>query len=178
MKIYLPTRICLFLAFIIFTLKVNAQVNGGTISTSSVCASNTAPAATLNNVSDASGGTAPYSYQWEAKSDLSAWSNVIGGNGLSLSPGTLFQSTKYRRKVTDAMGMVAFSNEISYFFISNFSGGLIRFNDYDSVLVGTQPSSIVNRQNPNGGTGNYTYTWETADKPLMLFVVCSNTLIL
>ena len=163
MKIYLRTRICLFLVFIIFTFKVNAQVNGGAISTSSVCASNTAPAAPLNNVSDASGGTAPYLYQWEARNDLSAWSNVIGGNGSSLNPGILFQSTKYRRKVTDAIGVVAFSNEISYFLVSNFSGGLIRFNDYDSVLVGTLPSSIVNRQQPNEGTGNYTYGWETAD---------------
>jgi len=170
MNINVPFKaICLFTLLCAFTITSKAQaVQGGTIQATSVCLTYYTPAPDINNVVAAYGGTAPYTYQWEAKIDLSGWAPVVsGGNGLSYSPGTLSYNTNFRRKVTDANGAVSYSNEVRLYIMSDFFPGQATIDtslQYSYFLPGSIIPKI-NSSSADKGTGNYLYTWETATSP-------------
>lgn len=161
MKFFVPMRFALaFIAMAFLSLTTKAQsLNGGVVSIPSSCASLSAPASTISNVSAASGGTGTYVYQWEAKIAASQWVTVIGGNGLSLNPGTLFHSTDYRRKVSDGTS-TAYSNVVSFLISENFTGGGIALNGYPTILNNTLPPQIYSSYLADNGSGNYSYSWE------------------
>jgi len=70
---------------------------------------NTTPASL--NATDASGGTGPYSYQWQSSSDNSSWSDIPGETVLTYEPPALTVSTYYRIVATD-LGVPAESNSV------------------------------------------------------------------
>ncbi len=164
MKFFVPLKVTLLLAVILSFNSILAQssINGGSITTASICATRTNPASDLSNLSSPTGGTAPYTYQWEAKIEYSNWTNVINvGNGLNLSPGILLYNTTYRRKVTDAAGAVAYSNDIKFFLVDELNAGNISLDGSAFVLVNQLPSRI-NTSDAVSGTGNYSYSWEVS----------------
>lgn len=165
MKLSVPLKVSLLLAVLLSFDSIFAQssINGGSITTASVCATRTTPASDLTSVTSATGGTAPYTYQWEAKIDYSNWTNVINvGNGLNLSPGILLYNTVYRRKVTDAAGSSAYSNEISLFLTDVFNAGNISLQGSPFVLTNEIPP-VITTSAATSGTGSYSYTWETSN---------------
>lgn len=161
MKLSVPFRASLLLAVTLLFNSVFAQsFSGGSIITSSVCSSGSLPAADLVNSVAPSGGTAPYNFQWEAKIEYSNWTNVINvGNGINLSPGVLSFTTTYRRKSTDAVGLVAYSNEITLFVNSGFTAGNVNSSSYTTVVIGEQIPLLVSAS-AIGGSGSYAYSWE------------------
>jgi hypothetical protein len=169
MKSRLPLKAMLFLAsFISFSFIGNAQaVNGGSVEISTPCYSLSAPAPVVNSLASASGGTAPYSYQWQAKINPSQWVDVIvGGTSETLSPGTLFNPTSYRRKATDASGLVGYSNTVDFTISDDLRGGSITvWGPYTTILVNTAPVVFASTSAAYAGSGTYTYVWETASDP-------------
>ncbi|MCZ2224256.1 MAG: T9SS type A sorting domain-containing protein [Chitinophagales bacterium] len=155
------------LSVLAFTTKAQS-FQGGTIEATSVCLSYYTPAPDINNVTAPSGGVEPYTYQWEAKIDLSGWAPVVnGGNGLSYSPGILSYNTNFRRKVTDANGGVSYSNEVRLYIMSDFFPGSVTIDttlQYPFYLPGITLPQL--KSSPaTDGTGSYNYLWETATSP-------------
>jgi len=162
--------LCFFILFSVFALNSNAQgLQGGSIQATSVCLEYNVAAQDINNVTAATGGVQPYTYQWEAKIDLSGWAPVVsGGNGLSYNPGILSYNTNYRRKVTDANGAVSYSNEVRLYIMSNFSAGRLSIDtalQYSFFLPGSV-IPMLNSSPATDGTDSYEYSWETATSPL------------
>jgi hypothetical protein len=166
MKSLLPLRTMLFLASLVsFSFIGNAQaIDGGSVAISTPCYSLSLPAPVVNSLSAATGGTAPYSYQWQAKINPSQWVDVIvGGTSETLSPGTLFNPTSYRRKATDAAGLVGYSNTVDFTVSDALKGGSVRLlGGYNTILVNTAPDVIASFSTAYDGSGSYTYLWETA----------------
>jgi methionine-rich copper-binding protein CopC len=164
MKLSVPKQVLFVLAIIVLsTTSLFAQLSGGTIAATSICASSASEAAPITNVTSASGGVSPFTYQWEAKIDLSGWAPVVAnGTGLDLDPGILKFTTQYRRKVTDGSGNVSYSNVVTIYLSDYLNAGEIRFpNFFNKVQINT-PSPVITAFNANGGTGNYGNQWQYA----------------
>jgi|GEM_PF-5615825 len=165
MKSFLPIRSAILLTIcFIFSFKGIAQaLDGGSVAISTPCYSLTAPAPLVNSVTPASGGTAPYAYQWEAKINPSQWVIVNGATSATLSPGVLFNPTSYRRRVTDGTGAVSHSNTVEFQVSDNIKGGSVFLpGGLTTILVNTAPALIMSGTPAYDGSGSYTYTWETA----------------
>ena len=166
MKFFVPIRSVLILTIsMIFFLNTQAQsgLNGGIVAISSPCYNLNTPAGNINSIAPASGGTAPYAYQWEAKINPSQWVDVIGGTNANLSPGILFNPTSYRRRVNDANGAIAYSNTVTYLVSDALNGGTIRTNMNNTILVNTLPPFIKSISDAFDGSGSYSYSWETSN---------------
>lgn len=162
MKFIVRTRALIVVLSVFLSTSVFAQLSGGMITTSSICAPVGSPASDLTNVSAASGGVSPYNYQWEAKIEYSNWTNVVNvGNSLNLSPGVLYFTTTYRRKVTDGAGNSAYSNEVKIL-KTELNAGSIGFSSGSSPFVVGSTVSIGSGPGI-AGSGSYAYGWEVSN---------------
>ncbi|HLO81057.1 MAG TPA: gliding motility-associated C-terminal domain-containing protein [Chitinophagaceae bacterium] len=92
-------------------VNVGPALAAGTIAASQAICSGTAPAA-LTSATDATGGSATYTYQWQSSSDNVSYADISGANTTVYAPGTLTATTYYRRKVSDAVGS-AYSDTVT-----------------------------------------------------------------
>lgn len=162
MKLYLQKVTLILLVLFSFSVNSFSQLNGGTVSAASICATRNLPASQITNLTLPTGGTAPYSFQWEAKIQYSSWTNVINvGTSPSLSPGNLSYTTSYRRKVTDANGLTAYSNEVKLFIVDEFNAGRAYVLG-DSVILFGDPIPAIGSNAANDGTESYAYSWEVS----------------
>ena len=139
------------------TVTVFDDINGGTIgSDQSVCYSGD-PDPFTDDVSP-SGGNGAWSYQWEKKVGAGAWNPIAGATGLTYDvPAGITQTTQYRRLASNACGS-AYSNEITVTVYPQMYGGTISGNQ--SLCYGSDPDPITSSDNPSGGNGPWTYSWE------------------
>ena len=93
-------------------------------STYEVCA---ATSHTLTSTVNAYGGIGTLSYQWQESSDNSTWSDISGATSAALTTGSISSLTYIRRKVTDEVSTVKYSNSLIVKVLS----------------ITTQPSSAV-----------------------------------
>ena len=80
------------------TITVKPNFIAGTASSDQTICYNATPASLTST--DATGGSSPYTYQWQINN--SGWQNINGATTLSYSPGTLTTTTQYRLAFTDA----------------------------------------------------------------------------
>ena len=157
------------MAVILLSHAVFAQgFNGGQVSATSACAYRNQPASDLVSISAPTGGSAPYVYQWEAKIQYSNWTNVVNnvGNGPNLAPGQLSYNTTYRRKVVDAQGAVAYSNEVTIYLMNEFNAGGVYSATGDTLLALGESMPLLYSSQASGGTGTYEYVWEISPNGL------------
>lgn len=83
MKKNVPFKALSFLfSLLVFSFASKAQLNPGSIAATSICTERNTDAPDIINNTLPSSGTAPYTYQWEAKIDYSGWAPVVSnGNG-------------------------------------------------------------------------------------------------
>ncbi len=126
-----------------------SDITGGTISTTTplFCNSGTA---TLNSNLTASGGSSPLTYAWQSKVGNGNWTDIPSTNTLTYITPTLTQTTRYRRKVTDAVSAVTYSNEIEISVID--IAGIIT----SPILLNGCQSATITATNLNGAT----YQWQ------------------
>lgn len=96
------------------------------------------------------GGTPPYTFVWQYDSsgvgvNLGVWWDIPNSNSCSIITKNKFNRTRYRRKVTDNTGAVAYSN-ILYTYTCTFDAGNI-YNctptNIVNIAIGFQPPSII-----------------------------------
>lgn len=95
-------------------VEVGGSLAGGSINGNQMICPNTTPTM-LGTVALASGGVtagATPTYQWEQSTTncSSGFTSISGATGATYTPGTLSQTTYFRRRVTDACSDVAYSN--------------------------------------------------------------------
>jgi hypothetical protein len=86
----------------IVTITVNGNFAVGSISANQTICANTIPAL-LTGVPP-TGGTTPYTYQWQSSLDNSTFANISGATLLNYQPGALTTTTYYRQVQTSASG--------------------------------------------------------------------------
>jgi gliding motility-associated-like protein len=106
------------------------------------------------------GGTGSFSYQWESSSDGITWNNASGSSvSLNYSPGNLNSTTYFRRKVSSGACFNNISNPVLITVQPGLTNTGITANQ--SICQGNTPA-LLNGSTPSGGTGSYTYTWESS----------------
>jgi hypothetical protein len=139
------------------TIDVRTNLSGGSIGNDQTICNNDTPAiiATLLNPSGASNS---YTYAWESSLDNSAWNIIPGANLVSYQPGSLPQTTYFRKKVIDANCNSLYTNPVTVTVRTAFSIGSI--GSPQTICNGTTPVMLSNSTAPSGGQGSYSYSWE------------------
>ena len=118
--------------------------------------------ALISSATAAQGGTVPYTYQWESASD-SLFTNptsIPGANGSSFDPPAGISTTTYfRRKVTDGVSAVAYSNYIRVKVVSSTLAVAVSGSTNVACFGGTTGSATALAA---GGATPYQYSWNTS----------------
>ncbi|HPH23168.1 MAG TPA: T9SS type A sorting domain-containing protein [Chitinophagaceae bacterium] len=68
----------------------------------------------------ARGGAGGYVYEWQSKLTTSnTWQPIASTNSTNFQPTPITANTQYRRKVTDALGAIAYGEEVTIFYADN-----------------------------------------------------------
>jgi hypothetical protein len=119
----------------------------------------------LNSVSSPSGGTGSFDVSWEsAVNAIGPWSTITSVTALSYQPGSVTQSTYYRRAAMDK-GCLAtkYTYAVEVYLNTNppVTGG--NLGGSTCVFPGKRPSVITTGSNPPAnGTAPFTYQWESS----------------
>lgn len=106
-----------------------------------------------------SGGSMVYLYQWETSSDNSSWSTFSGETMQSLTPIGPSSNTYYRRIVQAGLCPSITSSSLSIQTTNQLTNNLI--GSSQTICIGGV-ASIITGTLPGGGTGFYTYNWESS----------------
>ncbi|MDR1257694.1 MAG: hypothetical protein LBK65_00215 [Tannerellaceae bacterium] len=140
-------------------ITVYPNLTAGAIGTvQSICYG--ATPATLTQTSAAGGGTGSYTYQWQSSIDNSAWTNITDAKSATYSPGALTASTYYRRNVTSGTCGTVSSASVLITVYPNLTAGAI--GAVQSICNGATPATLTQTTAAGGGTGNYTYQWQSS----------------
>ena len=112
------------------------------------------------NTQSATGGTPSYTYQWQicTTSSGGTFTDISSANGLYYYPPVLTQNTWFRRKVTDSISSVAYSNVLTYIQQTT------QLSAVWASLTYTQPTSCggsngtITFNSASGGSGSYEYS--------------------
>jgi hypothetical protein len=140
-----------------YTNPVTITVFTGTIGSNQTIAYRSAPAA-LSFISGPSGGTTPYSYQWQRSNNLgSTYSNVSGATQAVYSPQVLGQTTMFRCRVTDGANLIIYTNFVTITVLPNLIPGTI--GSAQTICYNTAPAGLTGPA-ATGGTSPYSYQWQ------------------
>lgn len=137
---------------------VSPIISNNVIASSQTICSGSTPS-TLTQVGALSGGGGNYTYQWQSSTDGGiTWNNIATATSNSYAPGNISVTTMYRRIVvsyscTDTSAAVTISIQGS---LSN-----INISAAQTICSGTVPLQL-DGDLPVGGSGTYTYTWESS----------------
>jgi len=140
-------------------VSVQGAVTGGSIGSDQTICYNSTPAQFTNLVSP-TGGSGTYTYEWEIQPGCSgAWSTIGGATGNVYTHSTpLTQNTCFRRKATSS-GQSAYSNTVTVTVYTILAAGSVGSNQ--TICYNTTPAAFTQISAPTGGTGSYTYQWQS-----------------
>ena len=142
----------------VVTIAVLSNFIPGSISANQGICYNTAPAM-LNTILP-TGGTLPYSYQWQSSSDYTVFSNIPGATTLNYQPGALTSTTWYRQgQFAAGVCDTGYTNIVTIIVYPNFIAGTISANQ--SLCYNTTPALLTGIA-PIGGKMPYTYQWQSS----------------
>ncbi len=140
-------------------IAVWANLTPGSIgSAQTICYSST-PAG-LTQTAAPSGGTGKYTYQWQSSPNGSTWSDISGATSATYSPSALSASTYYRRAVTSDPCGTVYSSPVLIAVWANLTPGSI--GSAQTICSGSTPEKLTQTAAPSGGTGTYTYQWQSS----------------
>ncbi|MFN8416162.1 MAG: T9SS type A sorting domain-containing protein [Cytophagaceae bacterium] len=154
------------------TITVTPALVAGTIAGAETICSGSTAAAISSSVS-ASGGNGTITYQWQSSPNGTAWTDIGSATSLTYSPGTLTATTHYRRLATSQNCVDVPSNVVIKTVTPVLTAGTIGSNQ--TVCSNVVPATITSTLNPTGGTGSYTYTWESSPNGTTWTTVSSAT---
>jgi len=104
------------------------------------------------------GCSGSYTYQWFSSTNNSAWTNIAGATSIDLTLGTVSATTYYRRTVSSFGCSSTSSNSVSITVTFLGNNSII---SSQSICTGSSPASLIGTT-PTGGSGVYTYQWESS----------------
>jgi len=107
------------------------------------------------------GGNGIYTYQWQLLNANSnnLWVDIPGATTKDYDPPSITETTLYRRNVS-SNGCTVSSNQIKYVVNPTIANNLLNAVNL-SFCSGANPPVLVGNI-PTGGTGTYTYQWESS----------------
>lgn len=142
----------------IITITVLDPFNAGTIAADQTVCYNSAP----NPISAASlpsGGNGSFTNQWKYSLNGSTWYYIIGATDTYYEPAGLTSKTYYKKVVNNLCG-VKETNMVTITVNPVFTPGSIGSNQ--TILFNTIPMKLDVSTTPTGGTGSYTYQWQSS----------------
>jgi hypothetical protein len=136
-----------------------APLGNNTILGDQTISINTAPALFTGSVP--SGGQNSLVYQWEQSLNQSTWSAITGATNQNYQAGNLLQQTWFRRIVNDLPCVPSSSSPISIEVICDIPIGNNQIGTDQTLVVGNSASTLTGTI-PTGGSGIYTYQWESS----------------
>ncbi|QIL39608.1 hypothetical protein G7074_10165 [Pedobacter sp. HDW13] len=103
------------------------------------------------------GGTGTYTYQWQSSPDGSTWTNIPSAINKDLTT-TATTSTYFRRLVNSTI-CTSFSNTIQVNVLPGLTNNTISADQ--NICVGS-PAAPLTGSAPAGGSGTYTYQWQSS----------------
>ncbi|MDO7888057.1 T9SS type B sorting domain-containing protein [Hymenobacter cheonanensis] len=143
----------------VVTITVTPALAAGTIGADQTICLGVTPA-TLTSTAGASGGTGSFSYQWESSPDNSAWTAIAGATGADYAPGPLATTTYFRRRVTSGACGPVYSASVAVRVLPTLTPGSIAADQ--DICSGATPAPLTSISEASGGTGSYTYQWESS----------------
>ncbi|HEX8429557.1 gliding motility-associated C-terminal domain-containing protein [Hymenobacter sp.] len=138
---------------------VPALVAGNIAADQALCAGAT-PAPLTSNAA-ATGGTGTFAYQWESSVDNTTWTAVTGATGPTLAPGPLTATTYFRRQVSSGSACApAVSNVVTITVAPALVAGSVAADQ--TVCAGSPVAPLTSTAAATGGTGTFTYQWESS----------------
>ncbi|HPY66820.1 MAG TPA: DUF4082 domain-containing protein [Bacteroidales bacterium] len=113
----------------------------------------------LVQISNPSGGSGPYYFQWQQSSDNMIWSDIPNATSLGYSPPALTENTYYRRSVTSG-GVSASSSSVLISVGELFSEAQL----YDDMTIYNNTAANF-RVVLSGGTGPFTINYTRNGEP-------------
>ena len=128
-------------------------------SNETLCYGGTASSITVATPAAVIGGTEAISYTWQQKIGAGAWTTAVGtSNGSTYSPGTLTQTTKYRRVVSIASCTATkTTNEITKTVLAELVAGTADTATQTLCVDSTRPTLAI-----TGSSGGTTYQWQSS----------------
>lgn len=127
----------------------------------------------------ATGGTGPYTYQWQMSSDGVAWNNIAGATALTLLPGSLFETTSYRLLATDsgtpACETLKASNVITIVVRDPYTPSVISIAGNKTICYNSAPGLLTATPTMGGSGPTYTYQWQMKTTGNWMNVGTNNT---
>jgi gliding motility-associated-like protein len=143
----------------VVTITVAPALLAGTIGADQQLCPGATPAP-LTSTAGASGGSGGFTYQWQSSPDNSNWTNIAGATGLTFTPGLLTATTYFRRGVTSGACGPVYSPPVVLRVLPALTPGSIAASQ--TVCAGTAPALLTSAAPATGGTGTYTYQWESS----------------
>ena len=140
-------------------ITVNGILTAGSIGTAQAICYNTAPVA-LTQLTAPSGGTGVYTYQWQDSPDNITFNNIAGATAVGYAPAALTATTYYRRNVTSGTCGTVSSASVTITVYGNLTAGTT--GTAQSICYNTAPAALTQLTAPAGGTGVYTYQWQSS----------------
>ncbi len=140
-------------------ITVYPNLTPGAVGTAQNICYNTTPA-TLTQVGLPTGGTGTYTYQWQSSPDNAVWGDISGATSMTYSPGALTSTTYYRRNLTSGACGTVSSPSVQITVYPNLTAGSIGTNQ--TICYNTPPAGLTETGSPAGGTGTYTYQWQSS----------------
>ena len=136
---------------------------------------NSAPA--LLSSTNATGGNGLFSYQWFSSLNNSTWNLISGATGTTYQPSALTTSTYYRI-VAAASGLPACGNRTSNAVLitvnPNLTAGTIGTAQF--ICYNTIPAGLTELTAAIGGTGSFTYQWQSSPNNSTWTTIADSTL--
>lgn len=146
----------------VVTIIVEPAITSNSISSNQVICSGQSPSALSGSMP--LGGNGSFAYQWEESSDGVSWTNLASGTSQNYSPGTLSDTTYFRRVVTSGSCPTDTSNTIVIEVAPLISNNSISANQL--ICAGQTPVTLSGSL-PTGGDNAYTYLWEESPDNLI-----------
>ncbi|KAA3440612.1 T9SS type B sorting domain-containing protein [Rufibacter hautae] len=105
-----------------------------------------------------SGGDNNFTFQWEQSTDGTTYADIAGATDISYAPGSLTQTTWFRRKVLSRT-CTSTSPEVKVEVQQPIADNNI--TGEQTICAGSAAQALTGTQ-PTGGSGVYTYQWEAS----------------
>lgn len=145
------------------TVNVYQPLNPGTIDGNTGPINyGTSPGAISNTESASGGNCSSYNYKWQKSTDEGAsYNDIDEATAESFTPGPLYTTTIFRRKIKCDLGEEKYSNSITVTVLPQLNGGYVTAGS-STIPGGSVPAPISSSVAASGGNcgGSYTYMWE------------------
>jgi hypothetical protein len=144
------------------TVTVYGPFLPGVIGSSQIICNNATPHQLVGT--SPSGGTGSYTYQWQNSTDGMTFFDIldITATGIYYQPPTLSTKTWYRRAATSGVNGTTYSNSVTITVNAPVTEGTL--SAPQTICNGATPNQL-NVTSPAGGTGTYTYQWQSSPDP-------------